>query len=282
MLFDAPSIHLQHLLDSIQLLHTTLGDRAWRTMHKFVHDNLEFGFHLHRITPLSSNMPFIAKVQHTDQDACKSSTQKWQDTQCCDEKGSSALLGSTGDCNVPEAKSTPCSELISNESMEIWTSLGLPFDKASCPPQMSSCPFMFIHIHLDTTSNSSVVGFWWRNKSFHSRSTNRPGNVARTVTLPSAKEGQKLVCTGTSFTSTDSTAVCKQFAMRFQDMICQENVYIRSNGFQRSKVKCKHFNTFYLPRKPWKKVESQILSWNKNHQVVCGDLPCRCTFTMQF
>ncbi len=91
---NAPWIRLQHLLEPIQLLHTTLGDQAWRTMHKFVHDDLQV-----RIS-FAQNQPFQhvvhhAKVQHTDQDACKRSTQKWKDTQCCDEKGSSALPGST-------------------------------------------------------------------------------------------------------------------------------------------------------------------------------------------
>ena len=66
------------------------------------------------------------------------------------------------------------------------------------------------------------------------------------------------------------TAVCKQFAMRFQDMICQENVEYGQTGFKRQRSDANILLHFTYPENRWKKVESQILSWNKNHQVVCG------------
>lgn len=57
-------------------------------------------------------------------------------------------------------------------------------------------------------------------------------------------------------------AVCNELPRHDLPREC----WIRSNGFQTSKVRCKHFATFYLPRKPVK--EGGVT--NPLMQVVCG------------
>ena len=96
---------------------------------------------------------------------------------------------------------------------------------------------MSIQIHLDTTSNSSVVGFCLVKKQILPLSLNQQARQRGKNSHVAIGQRRPKIGLYRYIFNLDrrKTAVCKQFAMRFQDMICQENVEYGQTGFKRQR-----------------------------------------------